>query len=166
MPAKKKQPAKRTQRTKKIGSDPKAARQFGGKNDFGVPETWTRNRSRICLARKQKSNDPGGSFSHSGSDTARTTGVGGNKSGVGSSSGGDVDTDIIGVGTGGTTISQSGPDDRRDGPDMTDGSESTRGGKLAPEIPASSAAGQRLNSRSQRRGRDDNRSRHRRSFRN
>src|SRR5262249_36257396 len=97
--------------------NPRAAKHFAGKHDFGVPETG-RERDREYVSEEIKANDPGGMPEHSGSDAARTSGVGGNQSGVGSSSGGDVDTDIIGVGTGGTTIAQAGPDERTDGPDI------------------------------------------------
>src|SRR5690242_5138887 len=79
-----------------VGSDPNAARSVGGKGDFGVPETG-RERDRQYVSQETKSQDPGGIPAHSGVDD-RVTGVGGNSSGVGSSSGGDIDTDIVGVG--------------------------------------------------------------------
>jgi hypothetical protein len=103
-----------------VGSDPKAAAKVGGKGDFGVPETG-RERDRAYVSQETKSQDPGGSPAHSSGEAERVTGVGGNDSGVGSSSGGDVDTDIIGLGAGGSTVSQSGPDDRIDGKDMVSG---------------------------------------------
>lgn len=51
-------------------------------------------------------------------DSARESGAGAPESGRGSGSGGDVDTDVIGVGSG-QGISESGPDERETGPDMT-----------------------------------------------
>jgi len=103
-----------------VGSDPRAVRSVGGKGDFGVPETG-RERERAYVSQETKSQDPGALPGHSNGEGTRTSGVGGNDSGVGSSSGGDVDTDIIGLGAGGATVSQSGPDDRRDGKDMLTG---------------------------------------------
>src|SRR3954454_24005018 len=105
----------------KVGSDPKAARQIGGKRDFGVPEAGS-VRDRQYVSEEIKANDPGRAPEHSGNTGNRVTGAGGNASGVGSSSGGDVDTDLIGVGTGGTGIAQDGPD-RTDGADMVGGDQ-------------------------------------------
>ncbi len=74
------------------------------------------------VSQNTKAADPGAAQPHSGEDDGvRTSGAGGVDSGVGSSSGGDLDTDFIGVGTGGSGISQSGPDDSM-GADETDGS--------------------------------------------
>lgn len=94
-----------------------AAKSFGGKRDFGVPESG-HERDRQYVSQETKSQDPGGMPPHAGDNGSRVAGVGGNESGVGSSSSGDIDPDIVGVGTGGTTISQSGPDDRKEGRDM------------------------------------------------
>lgn len=103
-----------------VGSDPKAAAKVGGKGDFGVPETG-RERDRAYVSQETKAHDKGGMPGHNSGEGQRVAGVGGNDSGVGSSSGGDVDTDIIGLGQGGSTVSQSGPDDRREGKDMVSG---------------------------------------------
>jgi hypothetical protein len=111
-----------TRKTKgKVGSDPRAARQFGGKRDFGVPET-EHERDRAYVSQETRANDPGGMPEHSANPGNRVTGVGGNASGTGSSSGGDVDTDVIGVGTGGSGLAQSGPD-RTEGPDIVTGDQ-------------------------------------------
>jgi len=128
MPAKKRSSGttKRTSRTSnrpkrkgsgKVGSDPEAARKFAGKNDFGVPESGS-ERDRNYVSQETKANDRGAMQPRSEGEGTRVSGVGARESGPGSSSGGDVDTDIIGVGTGGSAVSQSGPDDRTDGPDM------------------------------------------------
>jgi hypothetical protein len=101
-----------------VGSDPDAASAVGGKGDFGAREGDRVNRQ--YASQTTKNQDPGAGANHAGTDGDRTSGVGGNESGVGSSSGGDLDTDVVGVGTG-TGLSQSGPDERLDGPDITTG---------------------------------------------
>jgi hypothetical protein len=118
--------AKRTTAKKqsKFGADPRAAKKFGGKNDFGIPAS---SAARTRAVSDEIKNQPEGSHrtdprpARSGEDGARVTGVGGNASGPGSSSGGDLDPDIVGVGTGGSGISQAGPDDNVSQPEMSDG---------------------------------------------
>jgi len=105
--------------TGKVGSDSDAARQVGGKGDFGVSEQDTIGRAYTSA--NTRASDPGAATPHAGEDEGRTAGAGGNASGVGSSSGGDLDTDIIGVGTGGTGVAASGPRGTS-GPDDSDGS--------------------------------------------
>jgi hypothetical protein len=100
----------------KVGESRRAAASFGGKGDFGAPEASENERNYASSATRNQ--DPGTFPGHSLGEGTRDTGVGGNESGTGSSSGGDVDTDIIGVGQGGSTISVTGPDDRTHGPDM------------------------------------------------
>src|SRR3712207_5782746 len=81
----------------KPGSDRDAAHEVGGKGDFGVPVD--RVRDRTYVSNNTKMADPGNTEPHAGTtETARgrVAGVGGNDSGAGSSSGGDVDTDFIG----------------------------------------------------------------------
>src|ERR1044071_5472794 len=90
--------------TGKVGSDTAAAKAVGGKNDFGAAESNTIERNYTSA--NTKASDRGGAQPHSGENEDRTTGVGGQASGVGSSSGGDIDTDIVGVGTGGSGIAQ------------------------------------------------------------
>lgn len=104
----------------KVGSDPQAAAKFGGKNDFGVPETG-HERDREYVSHNTKRSDPGAQLPRGGALGDRTEGVGGFAAGPGSSSGGDLDPDIVGVGTGGSGISQAGPDDRTEGADMITG---------------------------------------------
>src|SRR3954471_20376600 len=87
----------------KVGSNPAAADGIGGKRDFGVPESDTIERSYTSA--NTRASDPGAAQPHAGEDGGRVAGVGGNASGRGASSGGDIDTDIIGVGTGGSGIS-------------------------------------------------------------
>jgi hypothetical protein len=67
--------------------------------------------------------DPGNAqpfgFEHDG---VRDHGAGGRDTGPGSASGGDIDPDIVGVGTGGSGIAISGVTGRPPGPDDSDGS--------------------------------------------
>jgi hypothetical protein len=114
--------ARQAKKSGKVGSDPRAVRKVGGKRDFGVPETG-RERDRAYVSQETKANDPGAMPERSANPGNRVTGVGGNASGVGSSSGGDIDTDLIGVGAGGSGLAQSGPD-RTSGPDIVEGDQS------------------------------------------
>jgi hypothetical protein len=107
----------------KVGSSEKAARRVGGRGDFGAKET-DRN-EREYASRATKRGDPGASPGHSIGDGTRVSGVGGSSGGVGASSGGDLDTDIIGVGTGGSGLSESGGADRTRGADITEGEADT-----------------------------------------
>ena len=97
------------------GSSVEDARAVGGKGDFGVPESDVIGRTYTSTNTKRS--DPGGAPARGGADDSRTTGVGGNASGVGSSSGGDLDTDIIGVGKDGSGIAASGKIHEPSGPD-------------------------------------------------
>ena len=105
--------------TGKVGSEPEAARQVGGKGDFGVPEQDTIGRAYTSA--NTRASDRGAAAPHAGENEDRTAGVGGHASGAGSSSGGDLDTDIVGVGTGGSGVAANGPRGTR-GPDDSDGS--------------------------------------------
>src|SRR3954465_14194943 len=83
-----------TMATGKVGSDRAAARRVGGKLDFGAPED--KRRDRDYVSQETKSNDPGGApLRVKVQDGARESGAGGPDSGPGSSSGGDLDTDIV-----------------------------------------------------------------------
>lgn len=105
----------------KVGSDPEAAKSFGGKHDFGVPANKGRTPDRDYTSHNVKASDPGNAQPDSSEFTGvRTHGAGGKASGEGSSSGGDIDPDIIGVGTGGSGIAAS-PPGHRVGADDTDG---------------------------------------------
>jgi hypothetical protein len=99
----------------KVGSDPNAAKSFGGEADFGARESDTVERNYTSA--NTRASDPGAAHPHAGENEDRTSGVGGNNSGPGSGSGGDLSPDIVGVGTGGSGIASSpagappGPDD-------------------------------------------------------
>lgn len=77
------------------GSSTQDAKKIGGKGDFGVRESDVIERQYTSTNTKRA--DPGGAPARSGEDGARTSGVGGNNAGPGSSSGGDVDPDIVGI---------------------------------------------------------------------
>lgn len=104
--------------TPKPGSDPRAAARIGGKGDFGVPESDVPERT--YTSENTKASDPGASHPRAGSDEGRVSGVGGTAVGRGASSGGDVDVDLIGVGTGGSTVSAGGSIHEKPGPDDVD----------------------------------------------
>ena len=105
---------KATPRTLHPGSSAADAKAVGGRDDFGVPESNIIGRT--YTSENTKRADPGGAPARAGEGDLRTSGVGGNSSGVGSSSGGDVDTDLIGIGSG-TGISTSAPLREPRGPD-------------------------------------------------
>jgi hypothetical protein len=105
-------------RVPKVGTSPRAAAAFGGKGDFGAPESDVTERQYVSAAVKAR--DPGGSQPRSGADGQRTSGVGSRASGPGSGSGGDLDPDVIGLAKHGG-LASAGPD-RRAGADTTDGS--------------------------------------------
>ena|SRR5579871_363136 len=77
------------------GSSVQDAKALGGKGDFGAPESNLIERAYVSTNTKRA--DPGAAIPRAGADESRTSGVGGNQSGDGSSSGGDIDTDIIGI---------------------------------------------------------------------
>jgi hypothetical protein len=81
-------------KVEKVGTSPEAAKRVGGKGDFGAPESNPIERQYASEAIKHQ--DKGGAPEHSRGDGVRVSGVGGNDSGPGSSSGGDIDLDVIG----------------------------------------------------------------------
>jgi hypothetical protein len=96
----------------------------GGKGDFGAPAGGDgRTADRDYVSRNTKASDPGAAqpFGYE-QDGVRDHGAGGRASGPGSASGGDLDPDVVGVGTGGSGVSLSGNVNRPPGPDDSDGS--------------------------------------------
>ena len=81
----------------KPGSRAEDAAKVGGHGDFGVHENNVAERT--YTSENTKHADPGASqpmsFEHDG---RRQSGAGGHDSGPGSSSGGDIDTDFVGIG--------------------------------------------------------------------
>ena len=107
----------------KPGSSRDDAHAVGGKGDFGVPADENNRIDRDYASRNTKMSDPGAAQPRAGAlGGARESGAGGSDVGTGASSGGDLDTDIVGVGTGGSGIAQSGTVGRPPGPDDSDGS--------------------------------------------
>jgi hypothetical protein len=115
---------KSAKRDAKVGSDRGAAAHFAGNRDFGIPAEGA---GRFTEVAEEAKYQPGGDHlsdprpARSGESANRESGVGGVNAGPGSSSGGDIDTDFVGVGTHGIGLSESGPDVRTTGPDMTQG---------------------------------------------
>jgi hypothetical protein len=99
----------------KVGTSPRAARQVGGKLDFGIrkPRHTALEAGDPNVAERQAREDRvkgqlARELPRAGVDS-REAGVGGHEAGPGSYSGGDVDSSITGVGFG--TVAASGPDD-------------------------------------------------------
>lgn len=81
-----------------------------GKGDFGIPADAPRAELDY-VSNNTKHSDPGAAQAADfEEDGVRDHGVGGPASGPGSSTGGDLDVDVIGVGTGGAGLAISGPD--------------------------------------------------------
>jgi hypothetical protein len=96
--------------SKRIGKSGKTA-----KGDFGVPADDTRNANRVSEQTKHRggSVEPPreGDLQPRAGVESREAGVGGREAGAGSSSGGDLDPDITGVGSAGDGLAEGGPDD-------------------------------------------------------
>ena len=88
----------------KVGSDPNAAKNFAGKNDFGIPEQQAQPGQETVIDGSLDDRPLGTRMPPADPDGQRTVGVGAPDSGPGSGSGGDLDPDFIGVGTGGSGI--------------------------------------------------------------
>jgi hypothetical protein len=120
----------------KVGSDPQAARQFGGDENIGIPESEALSEYGRHKSEEAKTT-PAGSHTTMPNpplrpdDDYRVSGAGAPFAGPGGASGGDVDVGIVGVGTGGTGIAQSGPDENVSESKYTTG-ESTQSGSGPP----------------------------------
>ncbi len=103
----------------KVGSDRKAARKFAGKGDFGIPADASRRDPKLPQMDPAVPERPAGA-KLTDTDGLRIHGVGGDPdSGPGASSGGDLDTDIIGLDGSGGGVAQSGTIGNTEGPDIT-----------------------------------------------
>ena len=111
----KKSSSKKSVSKQKVGSNPEAAKNFGSKKDFGASESDPIERE--YASRAARSQDPGGEPGRAGNDGERIEGVGGNASGPGASSGGDLDPDTVGVGFEGDGVATSGKIHEPVGPD-------------------------------------------------
>lgn len=103
---------------KRPGSSPDRSKN---PHDFGVPAAGGTGIEREYVSENTKQSDPGAAQPAASEMGDRTAGVGGKYSGPGSASGGDLDTDIVGVGDG-RGVSTSGAIHEPPGPDDTDGS--------------------------------------------
>lgn len=98
----------------KVGSDPEADREFGGKLDFGVPAY----KAEPPEGGREKGPDQGTGPMRSGLDGVRTSGVGHAPGPDGTGSEGDLDADFIGLdGKGGVAANPTSDD--INGPDST-----------------------------------------------
>ncbi|HEY0008204.1 MAG TPA: hypothetical protein VGB55_05745 [Tepidisphaeraceae bacterium] len=102
----------------KPGSSVEDAKKVVSKGDFGV---HVDNRvGREYTSQNTRLADPGHASARSGEeDGVRVAGAGANDSGPGSSSGGDIDTDFVGIG--GVGMAGSPSKEHRDGADDSDG---------------------------------------------
>jgi len=118
-----KRKAQNRQESPKPGSSAEEAHKVGGEGDFGAQVGTGPSRDRDYVNENTKRSDRGATQPNAfEQDGVRDHGAGGPAAGPGSSSGGDLDTDIIGVGTGGSGVASSGVVGRPPGPDDSDGS--------------------------------------------
>jgi hypothetical protein len=105
----------------KPGSESAEAKNVGGEGDFGAPVGAGPDRERDYVNENTKRADPGAAQPMDWEDDAkRDHGAGGPDAGPGSSSGGDLDPDFVGI-AGGSGIAASGMIGRPPGPDDSDG---------------------------------------------
>jgi hypothetical protein len=106
----------------KVGSDPAADREFGGKGDFGIPAAKVK--APLPDGGREKGPEPGTGPMRSVGEGRRDTGVGYPPGPPGAGSGGDLDPDVIGLdGKGG--IAETPASGRTTGPDITQGGSSS-----------------------------------------
>jgi hypothetical protein len=105
-------------RGEKVGSSERAAEHFGGKGDFGIPVDKAQPGQQSVIDGSLDDRPLGTRLPPADPDGRRDVGVGAPDSGPGSGSGGDLDPDIIGLGTRGGLAAS--PDRRTHGPDITE----------------------------------------------
>ena len=84
-----------SKRKSKVGSDPAATHNFGGKNDFGIPARDAK--APLPDGGREKGPEQGTGPTRSGEDGVRVDGVAYPTGPAGSGSGGDLDPDVIGL---------------------------------------------------------------------
>jgi hypothetical protein len=122
--------------TGKVGTDPEALKNVGGKGDFGIP---ARDAKAYAHLDDIEGRPAGSAPGNTGARGLRTTGVGSAGGEPGHDSGGDLDTDTIGFGEHGAIAAKpvtghvDGPDDAGD-PSATfaSGKRSEGRGNLKP----------------------------------
>lgn len=111
----------RSNQNKKVGGSKSAARNFADKGDFGIPVDQAQAGGAEEVEGRETDRRP----LMSGSQGSRVHGVGSPQRGKpGSGSGGDVDTDIIGLDGSGGGTGASGEIGRTKGPDIVPENES------------------------------------------
>ena len=124
----------------KPGSESGEAKDVAAPGDFGVPVGSGPSRERDYVNENTRRSDPGVSQPADWEEIGvRDHGAGAPASGPGSSSAGDLDPDIVGVGTGGTGVAQSAPDDSPGPDDVTDATDAFASGTPANVRPGGSA---------------------------
>jgi hypothetical protein len=105
----------------KVGSDPNAAGNFAEKHDFGIPSEDAA--PDMTVEDRDYPGRPAGSKrTRSGASGKRTVGVGSTEGPDGKGSGGEVDTDLIGLDGSGGGVASDGVIGKPPGPDDSDGS--------------------------------------------
>src|SRR5436189_2234735 len=105
----------------KVGSDPDAAENFAEKHDFGIPPEDAA--PDMTVEDRDYPGRPAGSKrTRSGASGKRTIGVGSTEGPDGKGSGGEVDTDLIGLDRTGGGVASDGVVGKPPGPDDSDGS--------------------------------------------
>ena len=123
----------------KPGSESGQAKDVAAPGDFGVPVGTGPSRDRDYVSDNTRRSDPGASQPADWEQIGvRDHGAGAPASGPGSSSAGDLDPDIVGVGTAGSGIAQSAPDDAPGPDDVADATDAFASGGPAKIRPGGS----------------------------
>src|SRR4051812_38849567 len=101
---------------RKVGSDPDAAKEFAEKKDFGIPAEDAGPDTTI-EDRDFPGRPAGNKRTRSGASGRRTVGVGSTEGPDGKGSGGEIDTDIIGLDGSGGGVASDGELGNTVGPD-------------------------------------------------
>src|SRR2546421_122747 len=102
--------------SEKVGSSGAAAAHVGGKGDFGIPVAQAHPGQQTVIDGSLEDRPLGSRMPPADPDGRRDVGVGAPNSGPGSYSGGDLDPDIVGVGTGEGVAAS--PERHTQGPDI------------------------------------------------
>ena len=108
--------ARKASKKRAVGSDRGTAKKFGGKTDFGVPSKRSLSEYSKRISRETKFQPAASHRSDPRQErgsvqTNRVSGVGKSNAGPGGASGGDLDPDVVGVGTG-RGLAQTAPQKR------------------------------------------------------
>src|SRR3954462_7663994 len=103
----------------KVGSDPKAAENFAEKHDFGIPSEDAAPDMTVD-DRDYPGRPAGSKRTRSGASGKRTVGGGSTEGPDGKGSGGEIDTDLIGLDGSGGGVASDGEVGKAPGPDDSD----------------------------------------------